>query len=247
MLEVRNISKSFGGLKALDDVTLSVGEGEIVALIGPNGAGKTTLFSVVAGFAEADEGTVIFHGTNITDEPAHRICRLGLARTFQLTQPFAALTVRENIAVGAHLHIARRIEALRKADEVASLLNLTEVLHQRADGLTVSFRKRLELARALATEPRMLLLDEVFAGLNPSEIETILPVIRQIRQSGVTIMLVEHVMQAVMRLSDRIVVLNNGRVISQGRPEVVADDPVVIEAYLGPNSAGNPAEAAGHA
>lgn len=247
MLEVRNISKSFGGLKALDDVTLSVGEGEIVALIGPNGAGKTTLFSVVAGFAEADEGTVIFHGTNITDEPAHRICRLGLARTFQLTQPFAALTVRENIAVGAHLHIARRIEALRKADEVASLLNLTEVLHQRADGLTVSFRKRLELARALATDPKMLLLDEVFAGLNPSEIETILPVIRQIRQSGVTIMLVEHVMQAVMRLSDRIVVLNNGRVISQGRPEVVADDPVVIEAYLGTNSAGNPAEAAGHA
>lgn len=247
MLEVRNISKSFGGLKALDDVTLSVGEGEIVALIGPNGAGKTTLFSVVAGFAEADEGTVIFHGTNITDEPAHRICRLGLARTFQLTQPFAALTVRENIAVGAHLHIARRIEALRKADEVASLLNLTEVLHQRADGLTVSFRKRLELARALATDPKMLLLDEVFAGLNPSEIETILPVIRQIRQSGVTIMLVEHVMQAVMRLSDRIVVLNNGRVISQGRPEVVADDPVVIEAYLGTNSAGNPAETAGHA
>ncbi len=247
MLEVRNISKSFGGLKALDEVSLNVGEGEIVALIGPNGAGKTTLFSVVAGFAEADEGTVRFNGTNITDEPAHRICRLGLARTFQLTQPFAALSVRENIAVGAHLHIARRGEALRKADEVASLLNLTEVLHQQADRLTVSFRKRLELARALATEPKLLLLDEVFAGLNPSEIDAILPVIRQIRDSGVTIVLVEHIMQAVMRLSDRIVVLNNGRVISEGRPKAVADDPVVIEAYLGTGGAGNSAEAAGHA
>lgn len=247
MLAVHDISKSFGGLRALDHVTFSVGEGEIVALIGPNGAGKTTLFSVVSGFLPADEGNVTFEGSDITREPPHRICRLGLARTFQLAQPFAALSVRDNIAVGAHLHLAKRDEALARADEIASLLSLTEVLDQRADSLTVAFRKRLELARALATGPRMLLLDEIFAGLNPTELEAILPVIRRIRDGGVTIVLVEHVMQVVMRLSDRIVVLNNGSVISQGGPETVAADPVVIEAYLGTGGAGNLAEAAGHA
>ncbi len=246
MLAANNVSKSFGGLKALDDVTLSVGQGEIVALIGPNGAGKTTLFSIVSGFLPADTGVVTFEGTDITGEPPHRICRLGLARTFQLTRPFAALSVRENIAVGAHLHSARR-EALAKADEVASLLGLTDVLEQNADGLTVAFRKRLELARALATQPKMLLLDEVFAGLNPTEIESILPVIRKIRDGGVTIVLVEHVMQAVMRLSDRIVVLNNGCVIAEGAPEAVAANAIVIEAYLGTRDAANTAEEAGHA
>jgi branched-chain amino acid transport system ATP-binding protein len=246
MLAANNVSKSFGGLKALDDVTLSVGQGEIVALIGPNGAGKTTLFSIVSGFLPADTGVVTFEGTDITGEPPHRICRLGLARTFQLTRPFAALSVRENIAVGAHLHSARR-EALAKADEVASLLSLTDVLEQNADGLTVAFRKRLELARALATQPKMLLLDEVFAGLNPTEIDSILPFIRQIRDGGVTIVLVEHVMQAVMRLSDRIVVLNNGCVIAEGAPEAVAANAIVIEAYLGTGDAANTAEEAGHA
>jgi len=246
MLVIDRISKSFGGLKALDDVTLNVDQGEIVALIGPNGAGKTTLFSVVSGFLPADEGRVTFDGTDITGQPPHRICRAGLARTFQLTKPFSGLSVRENIAVGAYLHLAKR-EALAKADEVASLLQLAKVLDQKAAGLSVAFRKRLELARALATGPKMLLLDEVFGGLNPTEIESILPVMRQIRDTGVTIVLIEHVMQAVMQLSDRIVVLNNGRVISAGTPETVAADAVVVEAYLGTGAAAIAAQETSHA
>ena len=246
MLVIDRISKSFGGLKALDDVTLNVDQGEIVALIGPNGAGKTTLFSVVSGFLPADEGRVTFDGTDITGQPPHRICRAGLARTFQLTKPFSGLSVRENIAVGAYLHLAKR-EALAKADEVASLLQLAKVLDQKAAGLSVAFRKRLELARALATGPKMLLLDEVFSGLNPTEIESILPVMRQIRDTGVTIVLIEHVMQAVMQLSDRIVVLNNGRVISAGTPETVAADAVVVEAYLGTGAAAIAAQETSHA
>lgn len=246
MLVTDRISKSFGGLKALDDVTLNVDQGEIVALIGPNGAGKTTLFSVVSGFLPADEGRVIFDGTDITGQPPHRICRMGLTRTFQLAKPFSGLSVRENIAVGAYLHLAKR-EALTKADEVASLLQLAEVLDQKAADLSVAFRKRLELARALATGPKMLLLDEVFGGLNPTEIESILPVMRTIRDTGVTIVLIEHVMQAVMQLSDRIVVLNNGRVISAGAPEAVAADPVVVEAYLGTGAAAIAAQETSHA
>lgn len=247
MLKLHNISKSFGGLRALDGVSLGVIEGEIVALIGPNGAGKTTLFSVVAGFAQPDEGMVTFNGTDITGEPPHRICGLGLARTFQLTQPFAALSVRENIAVGAHLHIVRRSEALAKAETVASLLGLGDILDQRAEGLTVASRKRLELARALATEPKLLLLDEIFAGLNPTEVEEILPVIEKIRKRGVTIVLVEHVMRAVMRLSDRVVVLNNGTVIAEGTPDAIVSDARVIEAYLGSSGGENAAAGADHA
>jgi branched-chain amino acid transport system ATP-binding protein len=246
MLVTDRISKSFGGLKALDDVTLNVEQGEIVALIGPNGAGKTTLFSVVSGFLPADEGRVTFDGTDITGLPPHRICRMGLARTFQLAKPFSGLSVRQNIAVGAYLHLAKR-EALAKADEVASLLQLAKVLDQKAAGLSVALRKRLELARALATGPRMLLLDEVFGGLNPTEIKSILPVMRQIRDTGVTIVLIEHVMQAVMQLSDRIVVLNNGRVISAGAPATVAADPVVVEAYLGTGAAAIAAQETSHA
>ncbi len=247
ILKAHKISKSFGGLRALDGVMLGVAEGEIVALIGPNGAGKTTLFSVVAGFVQADEGTVTFDGADITNEPPHRICRLGLARTFQIAQPFAGLSVRENIAVGAHLHIARRREALEKANNVAALLGLGDILDQRADGLTAASRKRLELARALATMPKLLLLDEIFAGLNPTEVEEIIPVIREIRGQGVTIVLVEHIMRAVMRLSDRVVVLNNGEVIAEGLPDAVVCDARVIEAYLGTGGCRNTAEVVGGA
>lgn len=246
MLVTDSISKSFGGLRALDHVSFRIDRGEIVALIGPNGAGKTTLFSVVSGFLPADEGRVIFEGNDITGQPPHRICSVGLVRTFQLARPFAALSVRENIVVGAYLHSVKR-EAMAKVDKVASLLQLTDVLNQKAGSLTVAFRKRLELARALATEPKMLLLDEVFGGLNPVEVESILPVIRQIRDSGVTIVLIEHVMQAVMQLSDRILVLNNGRVISTGKPEAVAADPIVIEAYLGKGATAIAAQGAGRA
>ncbi len=245
MLKTHNISKSFGGLKALDAVTLEVADGEIVAVIGPNGAGKTTLFSVVAGFMPADEGTVTFNGTDISNEPPHRICQLGLARTFQIARPFAGLSVRENIAVGAHLHIARREKALAKATDVGSMLGLGDILEQRADGLSVASRKRLELARALATAPKLLLLDEIFAGLNPTEIEKILPVIREIRERGVTIVLVEHVMRAVMRLSDRVVVLNNGKLIAAGLPDAVVSNARVIEAYLGTGGRKDKAQVAG--
>ncbi len=245
MLKACNISKSFGGLKALDAVTLEVADGEIVAVIGPNGAGKTTLFSVVAGFLRADEGTVTFNGTDISNEPPHRICQLGLARTFQIARPFARLSVRENIAVGAHLHIAGRKEALAKATDVGSMLGLGGILEQRADGLSVASRKRLELARALATVPKLLLLDEIFAGLNPTEVEEILPVIREIRERGVTIVLVEHVMRAVMRLSDRVVVLNNGKLIAAGSPDAVVSNARVIEAYLGTSGRKDKAQVAG--
>ncbi len=237
MLQVDRISRRFGGLVAVDDASLTVPAGRIVALIGPNGAGKTTLFAIVSGFLAPDDGSVRFEGADITGLPAHRVCRLGMTRTFQVVQPFGALTVRENIAVGAHLHTADRAEALERAEAVAGQVGMADLLDRPAAALTVAGRKRLELARALATRPKLLLLDEVLAGLNPVEIEAILPVIRGIRESGVTILLIEHVMQAVMNLCDHAYVLNNGRVIAQGEPAEIAADPAVVEAYLGKGAA----------
>jgi branched-chain amino acid transport system ATP-binding protein len=237
MLELQNVSRSFGGLRAVSDVTLSVAEGEIAALIGPNGAGKTTLFGLIAGFLHPDAGRIRFEGRDITDLEPHRIAELGLVRTFQITQPFGHLTVRENIAVGAHLRLASRSDALHQADIIADCVGLAGRLGQEADGLTVSGRKRLELARALATRPRLLLLDEVMAGLNPREIDEIVPIIRAIRDGGVTVLLTEHVMRAVMQLSDRALVLNDGRLIAEGAPREIAADPRVIEAYLGAGAA----------
>jgi branched-chain amino acid transport system ATP-binding protein len=237
MLQVTAVSKSFGGLKAVDDVTLEVPEGGIVALIGPNGAGKTTLFAIISGFIRQDTGTISFSGRQIGGLPAHEICRLGLVRTFQVVQPFAGLTVRENIAVGAHLRVAERKAALAHAERIARLVGLPSSLDLPAHSLTVSGRKRLELARALATQPKLLLLDEVMAGLNPAEIGEIVPVIRAIRDSGVTVLLIEHVMQAVMSLSEHTWVLNNGRLIADGPPREVVSNPIVIEAYLGHGAA----------
>jgi len=237
MLEVRDLGKRFGGIAAVDGASLDVAQGEIVALIGPNGAGKTTLFAAITGFVPPDTGHVRFLGETITGLPPHAICARGMVRTFQIVQPFGALTVRENIAVGAHLHHPRRKDALARAEQVAAQVGLDKRLDQPASTLTVAGRKRLELARALATEPKLLLLDEVMAGLNPTEISEIVPVVRAIRDSGVTVMLIEHVMQAVVSLSDRAYVLNNGRIIASGTTAEVASDPNVIEAYLGHGAA----------
>ncbi|WP_425068272.1 ABC transporter ATP-binding protein [Reyranella sp.] len=237
MLEVREISKSFGGLKAVDSASLDVARGEIVGLIGPNGAGKTTLFATIAGFHRPDAGTVSFEGKPIGGLAPHRICAAGMVRTFQITQPFAGISVRENIMVGAYLHTADRRLAAREAEAVAALVGMRDQLDQRGADLTVAGRKRLELARALATGPRLLLLDEVMAGLNPTEIVEIVGVIRNIRASGVTILLIEHVMQAVTSLAERVYVLNQGRMIAEGTPAAIADDEAVIEAYLGHGAA----------
>jgi branched-chain amino acid transport system ATP-binding protein len=247
MLQVTGLTKVFGGLRAVDNATLSVGEGRIVALIGPNGAGKTTLFACIAGFLPIDEGRVELLGEDITGWPVHRIARAGMVRTFQITQPFAKLTVHENIAVGAHQLHARRADALAHAREVAGRVGMDHQLDQPAADLTVAGRKRLELARALATSPKLLLLDEVMAGLNPSEMLEIIQIIRRIRDGGVTVLLIEHVMQAVMSLSEHIYVLSYGRIIAEGEPQAVVENREVIEAYLGRGAAERMLRASGEA
>ena len=218
LLRVENVSKRFGGLLAVDRASFAAEAGRITALIGPNGAGKTTLFSIITGFLPPSEGRIFYDGTDITGEPPHRLARRGIARTFQIVQPFAGLTVRENIAVGAHLSRAARAPTRwPRPSEVARSGRLGRLLDRPAASLTVAGRKRLELARALAIEPRLLLLDEVLAGLNPSEIRDMVPVIRAIRDRGVTIVMIEHVMQAVMSLAEHVFVLSEGRIIAEGR------------------------------
>jgi len=237
VLETRGVVKRFGGLLAVSDASLEAQAGRITALIGPNGAGKTTLFAIIAGFLPPDGGSVRFDGREITGMAPHRICRLGLVRTFQIVQPFGALSVRENIAVGSHLHERSRARALDEAERIARQVGMEAQLEKPAQGLTIAGRKRLELARALATGPKLLLLDEVMAGLTPTEMNEIVAVIKSIRDAGVTILLIEHVMQAVMKLSDDISVLNQGRIIAHGGPREIASDQQVIEAYLGRRTA----------
>ena len=237
MLAVESLSKRFGGLLAVSQASLTVPQGAIIGLIGPNGAGKTTLFSMISGFVPPTDGRVRFEGTDITGEEPHKRAQRGIGRTFQIVQPFAGLTVCENIAVGAYLRHPRRADAIAKARDVAARVGLGGDLDKPASGLTVAGRKRLELARALATEPKLLLLDEVLAGLNPSEIRDIIPVIRGIRDDGVTILMIEHVMQAVMNLCEHVYVLAQGRMIAEGAPAKVCADAQVIEAYLGHGAA----------
>ena len=233
LLEVDGLTKRFGGLVAVDRASLRVERGEVVALIGPNGAGKTTLFALISGFLKPDAGVVRFDGASVLGLKPHQLCRRGMVRTFQIVRPFADLTVRENIAAAAHTRLRRRADALEKAGAIGTRLGMASLLDQLAGNLTVAGRKRLEIARALATDPALLLLDEVMAGLNPSEVDEIAPVLLQIRDEGVTILLIEHVMRAVMGLSDRAYVINQGAIIASGSPQEVTSDPSVIEAYLG--------------
>jgi branched-chain amino acid transport system ATP-binding protein len=237
MLEVTHVSKRFGGLAAVQDASLQVRAGSITALIGPNGAGKTTLFAIIAGFMAADAGSTRFCGEEIDGLPPPALARRGLVRTFQIVQPFAGLSVRENIAVGCQLRRRHRAIALERAGEVAARVGMAHLIDQPAGALTIAGRKRLELARALATEPRLLLLDEVMAGLNPTEVAEFIPIIRAIRDGGVTLLLTEHVMQAVTGLADHVYVLNEGRVIADGAPASVLGDARVVEAYLGQGAA----------
>ncbi len=236
-LEVQAVSKRFGGLLAVSDASFTVAEGSITGLIGPNGAGKTTLFAIVSGFEAPNTGEIRWRGERITGRPPHLLAKAGIARTFQIVQPFAGLSVRENIAVGAFLRHPKRAEAIAVAEEVAARVGLTEELDKPAAALTVSGRKRVELAKALATQPKLLLLDEVLAGLNPSEVRDIVPVVRAIRDSGITVLMIEHVMQAVMNLCETVHVLAQGRIIASGTPAEVVADSAVIEAYLGHGAA----------
>jgi branched-chain amino acid transport system ATP-binding protein len=237
LLSVEKVSRRFGGLLAVDAASLSAPAARITALIGPNGAGKTTLFSVISGFLKPSGGRVRFAGEDVTGKEPHRLARRGLARTFQIVQPFAGLSVRDNILVGAHLRHRRRDAARALAEAVGREVGLGAMLERPAHALTTAGRKRLELARALATEPKLLLLDEVLAGLNPSEIRDIVPVIRSFCARGIAVLMIEHVMQAVMSLAEHVFVLAEGRIIAEGSPARVAADPVVVEAYLGHGAA----------
>jgi branched-chain amino acid transport system ATP-binding protein len=237
VLEAQGITKRFGGLVAVSEASLKVDAGRIVALIGPNGAGKTTLFAAMTGFHKPDAGRVTFDGADVTGLPPHVVARRGLVRTFQIVQPFGALTVRENVAVGAHLREPDRKAALKLAGEIATSLGMGSMLDKPASALTVAGRKRLEVARALATRPKLVLLDEVMAGLNPTEIDDIVPMVRAVRDAGTTVLLIEHVMRAVMQLSEHVYVLNQGRMIAEGPPREVAARRDVVEAYLGHGAA----------
>ena len=237
LLSVEGVSRRFGGLLAVNAASLSADAGCITALIGPNGAGKTTLFSLISGFLKPSAGKVRYAGADVTAEPPHRLARRGIARTFQIVQPFAGLSVRDNILVGAHLRRPARAAALELAERVGREVSLGDMLERPAHALTVAGRKRLELARALATEPKLLLLDEVLAGLNPSEIRDIVPVIRTLSERGIAVLMIEHVMQAMMSLAEHVFVLTEGRIIAQGSPAQVVADPAVVEAYLGHGAA----------
>jgi branched-chain amino acid transport system ATP-binding protein len=238
LLSVENVSRRFGGLLAVNAASFTAEAGRITALIGPNGAGKTTLFAIITGFIAPSEGRIAYQGADITGLPPHLLARRGIARTFQIAQPFAGLTVAENIAVGSHLSRPSRAEALAAAEGVAKAVGLAPMLSLPASSLTVAGRKRLELARALAIEPKLLLLDEVLAGLNPSEVRDMVPVIHAIAARGITIVMIEHVMQAVMSLAEHVFVLAEGSIIAAGSPQQIAGDARVVEAYLGHGAAG---------
>ena len=233
LLEYKQIAKHFGGVRAIEDVSFSVEDGEIVGLIGPNGAGKTTLFSMASGFLKPTRGEIRFRDRRIDGNAPPAVCRMGLARTFQIVRPFGDMSVLDNVMVGAFLHHPDRAAARRAALVVLERVGMADRHDQSARTLTLAGRKRLEVAKALATQPKLLLLDEVMAGLTPVETAGMMDLIRSVRSDGVTVLLVEHNIQATMQLSDRIVVIHHGRKICDATPAVVAADPEVIAAYLG--------------
>ena len=233
LLRIQNGTKKFGGLVAVNDVDLDLQDGEILGLIGPNGAGKTTLFNLISGTMPPSSGKIFLYGDEITSLPPHKICKLGIARTFQIVKPFAKLTVVDNVMIGAFLksNSPTRVEA--RAREIIDFVGLNEYADQQAQVLTTVGRKRLELARALATGPRLLLLDETMAGLTPTESVQIVDLIKSIRDQGITLLVIEHVMKAIMSLSDRVAVLHHGELIAVDKPDQIASDQDVIKAYLG--------------
>ena len=233
LLQVNRLTKNFGGLRAVDKLDLTIEEGMILGLIGPNGAGKSTAFNCIAGLYSATSGQVIYKDDDITNLASYDVCRKGIARTFQLSKPFPNKSVLKNVMVGGFLWSKNRDEAEEKALEVLEFVNLIDKRDVLGKSLTVADRKRLELARALATDPALLLLDEVMAGLRPAEVEEVITIIRKINERGVTVFLIEHIMQAIMSLSDLIVVIHYGKKIAEGQPQKIASDEKVIKAYLG--------------
>ncbi len=233
MLTLERVTKRFGGLTAVRDVSLEVREGDLLGIIGPNGAGKTTLFNVISGYYRPDGGRVLLAGRDVGGEPPHVICRLGLTRTFQIVKPFGNLSVLDNVMIGALTRLPRVAAARDEARRVIDSCGLGPYAGSRARALPVGLRKRLEVARALATRPRLLLLDEVMAGLNPTELGGIVELIRRLHAEGLTLIVIEHIMAAMMRLARRIVVLHHGETIAEGRPDEITRDRRVIDAYLG--------------
>ena len=233
LLEVNGITKRFGGLLAVSDLSLNVGKGQILALIGPNGAGKTTAFNMISGFYKPNEGQIVFDGNNITGLRPDQICKFGLTRTFQVVKPFANLSVIENVMVGAFSRTNDNHKARQKASEIIELLGMQEMANRNAGSLPVAGRKRLEVAKALATDPKIILLDEVMAGLRPTETDRMIELVRQISQQNIALLLVEHVMRVIMSLADRIVVIHHGEKIAEDEPQAIVQDKAVIDAYLG--------------
>jgi branched-chain amino acid transport system ATP-binding protein len=235
IIQVKNLNKSFGGLQALKNVNLDLKSNEILGLIGPNGAGKTTLFNIISGSISPNSGKIMFKGSDIKNKRSDQRCKLGIARTFQITKPFQNMTIVENVTVGAYFgkNKISISQARKKAEETLELLGMKELQSFEANTLSIGNRKKLELARALATDPQILLLDEVIGGLTPTEVNAMIETIKEIKKMGISVIMIEHVMKAVTSVSDRMIVLNYGEIIARGTPQEVTENPIVIEAYLG--------------